>query len=102
MRLGTVSGWDQRRGRPLTPALLARYRTALDARWAAWTCHPLGSLVHHAAGLGGVQPGSDAVLRVLGRQRAAGRGATGHGPPRSWPGLAGPVWLDGTEVVTGW
>lgn len=82
------------------PALLARYRTALEARWATLDLSPAGLLVHHAAGLGRVQAGS-----VLGCACSAANALRGE-CHRAWaaPLLARSgwsVWLDGTEVVTG-
>jgi len=90
----------RRMGTGPDPDLLARYRTALEARWASLDLSPAGLLVHHAAGLGRVQPGS--VLCCACSAANALRGEC-H---RAWaaPVLARSgwsVWLDGTEVVTG-
>lgn len=79
-------------------ALLVRYRTALEARWASLDLSPAGLLVQHAAGLGRVQAGS--VLCCACSAANALRGEC-H---RAWaaPVLARSgwsVWLDGSEVL---
>ena len=79
-------------------ALLARYRGAMEARWATLDLSSSGLLVHHAAGLGRVQPG-DTLCCACSAVNAL-RGEC-H---RAWvaPMLvrAGwSVWLDGAEVV---
>lgn len=91
-RSGTGLGWDG--------DLLARYRASMEARWASLDLSPAGLLVHHAVGLGRVQPGS--VLCCACSTANALRGEC-H---RAWaaPVLARSgwsVWLDGAEVASG-
>jgi hypothetical protein len=79
-------------------ALLARYRTALEARWASLDLSPAGLLVHHAAGLGRVQPGSVLCCACAASEALSGR------CHRAWaaPFLVRAGWrvfLDGVEVL---